>query len=96
MTAISRRTCVTSDETSSNTQDIQDPDYCVEYGTVICKSDKPAIVDGTAICRHETCRRRWNWCGLWAQELQVLVVRQQRGQSLVCVKTWPSIVETTV
>ena len=41
--------------------------------------------DGTgAICRRETCRRWWNWCGLWAQDLQVLLVRRQRGQSCPC------------
>ena len=41
--------------------------------------------DGTgATCRRETCRRWWNWCGLRAQELQVLLVRRQRGQSCLC------------
>ena len=48
---------------------------------VICRSERPAVADGTgAICRRETCRRCWNWCGLRAQELQVLLVRRQRGQ----------------
>ena len=66
-------------------QDIQDPDHCV-------RSEKPADADGTgAICRRETCRRWWNRCGLRAQDLQVLLVRRQRGQ-YVCVETWPSIV----
>ena len=52
---------------------------------VICRSERPADADGTgAICRRETCRRWWNWCGLRAQELQVLLVRRQRGQSCLC------------
>ena len=55
---------------------------------VICRSKRPADADGTgAICRRETCGRWWNWCGLRAQELQVLLVRRQRGSNPVCVKT---------
>ena len=68
-------------------QDIQDPDTAWNPdGTgVICRNVKPADADGTgATCRRETCRRRWNWCGLRAQELQVLLVRRQRGQSCLC------------
>ena len=42
---------------------------------VICRSERLADADGTgAICRRETCGRWWNWCGLRAQELQVLLV----------------------
>ena len=52
---------------------------------VICRSKRPADADGTgAICRRETCGRWWNWCGLRAQELQVLLERRQRGQSCLC------------
>ena len=52
---------------------------------VICRSERPADADGTgAICRRETHKRWWNWCGLRAQELQVLLVRRQRGQSSLC------------
>ena len=52
---------------------------------VICRSERPADSDGTcAICRRETCGRWWNWCGLRAQELQVLLVRRQRGQCCLC------------
>ena len=51
----------------------QDPDYCVESWWNWCDLQKP-----------ETCRRWWNWCGLWAQDLQVLLVRRQRGQSCPC------------
>ena len=54
------------------------------YG-VVCRSKRPADADGTgSICRRETCRRWWNWCGLRAQDLQVLTVRRQRGQSCLC------------
>ena len=50
---------------------------------VICRSVKLADADGTgATCRRKTCRRWWNWCGLRAQELEVLLVRRQRGQIL--------------
>ena len=50
---------------------------------VLCRSWKLADADGTgATCMREPCRRRWNWCGLRAQELQVLLVRRQRGQIL--------------
>ena len=54
------------------------------HGTgVICRSKRPADADGTgAICRREICRRWWGWCGLRAQELQVLLERRQRGQIL--------------
>ena len=48
---------------------------------VICRSKRPADDGTVAICRRETCERWWNWCGLWGQELQVLLVRRQRGQS---------------
>ena len=52
---------------------------------VICRSKRPADAGGTsAICRRQTCRRWWNWCGLRAQELQVLLMRRQRGQSCLC------------
>ena len=52
---------------------------------LIRRSEKPAVADGTgAICRRGTCRRWWNWCGLRAQELQVLLVKRQRGQSCMC------------
>ena len=52
---------------------------------VICRSNRPADAEGTgAICRRDTCRRWWNWCGLRAQDLQVLLVRRQRGQSCLC------------
>ena len=58
----------------------------VPTGTgVICRSKRPADADGTGpICRRENCRRWWNWCGLRAQDLQVLLVRRQRGQSCLC------------
>ena len=52
---------------------------------VTCKSKRPADAGGTAtFCRRETCKRWWNWCGLRAQDLQVLLVRRQRGQSCLC------------
>ena len=52
---------------------------------VTCRSERPADADGTgANCRRETCRRWRNWCGLRAQDLQVLLVRWQRGQSCLC------------
>ena len=69
-----------------------------DFTGVICRSVKPADADGTgATCRREklqtlvelvwlagvkNCRRWWNWCGLRAQELQVFLVRRQRGQIL--------------
>ena len=63
---------------------------------VIFRSKRPADADGTgAICRRETCRRWWNWCGLRAQDLQVFLVRRQRGQSCLC-ENLASIVETAV
>ena len=63
---------------------------------VICRSEKPSYADGSgATCRRETCRRWWNWCGLRAQELHVVGETAARS-NLVCVKTWPSIVETAV
>ena len=42
--------------------------------------------DGTGVIwqKRETCRRWWNWCGLRAQKLQVLLVIRQRGQSCLC------------
>ena len=44
---------------------------------VICRSTRLAEADGIgAICKRETCGRWWNWCGLRAQELQVLSVRR--------------------
>ena len=45
---------------------------------VICRSKRPADADGTgATCRRESLIWR-NWCGLPAQELQVLLVRLQQ------------------
>ena len=80
-----RECCVaTSNETSSNTMpDIQDPNYCVASRWNRCDVQK-----------RETCGRWWDWCGLRAQELLVLLVSS--AVNPVCVKTWPSVVETAV
>ena len=62
---------------------IQTTAWNLDGSGVICRSERPADANGTgATCKRETCRRWWNWCGLRAQELQVLLVRRQRGQIL--------------
>ena len=79
-----RRECcaATSNETSTISK-IRTTAWNPDGSGVTCRSERPADADGTgAICRHETCRRWWNWCGLRAQELQVLLVRRQRSQIL--------------